>query len=94
MMGIQLNNKFLNPLKFKKQLQKENKLFKFQEIHMKLWLKHLGSNWKAEAKMLVQRNEKHQGNITLSDWRGSSLGLSSLCHPTHCCPFHCPQQLH
>lgn len=90
MMGIQLNHKFLNPLKFKKELQKENKLFKFQGINVKLQHKHLGSNWKAEAQMPVLRDENHQGNTTVSARRCicsstslgfSSLGFSSLCHP-------------
>ena len=95
MMGIQLNHKFLNPLKFKKELQKENKLFTFQEIHVKLWHKHLGSNWKAEAQMPVLRDENHQGNTTVSTGRcicsSISLGLSSLCHPPS--PLPPPQSL-
>lgn len=48
-MGVQLNHKFLNPLKFKKELQKETKLFRFHKTHVKLRHKHLGSNCKAEA---------------------------------------------
>ena len=64
MTGIQLNHKFLNALKLKKELQKENKLFKFQEIHVKLWYKHLGRNCKAELQMPVLRDEEHQGNTT------------------------------
>lgn len=96
MLGIQLNHKFLNPLKFKKELHKENKLFKFQEIHVKPWHKHLGSNWKSEAQMSVLRHEKHHWNTILSTQRcicsSSSLSLSSLCHPPHHLPS--PQGLH
>lgn len=68
MLGIQLNHKFLNPLKFKKELHKGNKLFKFQ-MNVKLWHRHLGSNCKAEAQMLVPRVEKHHGNTILSGQR-------------------------
>lgn len=98
-MGIQQNHKFLNPLKFKKELQKENRLFKFQGINVKLQHKHLGSNWKAEAQMPVLRDENHQGNTTVSARRcicsSTSLGLSSLCYrPHHHCPLPSPQQLH
>lgn len=90
MLGIQLNHKFLNPLKFKKELHKENKRFKFQEMNVKLWHRHLGSNWKADAQMLVLRHEEHHGNTILSAQScicsRSSLGLSKLCHPPHPCP--------
>lgn len=83
MLGIQLNHKFLNPLKFKKELHKENKLFRCQEMNVKLWHRHLGNNWKAEAQMLVLRDEKHHGNTISNAQRCicscSSLGLSSLC---------------
>lgn len=42
MLEIQLNHKFLNPLKFKKELHKESKLFKFQDMNVKPWHRHLG----------------------------------------------------
>lgn len=96
MLGIQLNHKFLNPLKFKKELHEENKLFKFQEMNVKPWHRHLGSNWEAEAQMLVLRHEKHHRNTILSAQRyicsSSSRGLSNLCHPPHHLPS--PQKLY
>lgn len=96
MLEIQLNHKFLNPLKFKKELHKESKLFKFQDMNVKPWHRHLGSNWRAEAQMLILRHEKHHRITILSAQRcicsSSSLGLSNLCHSPHHLPS--PKELH